>query len=59
MNVVQRTLSKISLKNKKILIFDLDDTLAPSKFKIDVNMRDALEDLSTKYYIVVITGGGD
>lgn len=46
------------LENKKVYIFDLDDTLAQSKQPIDQEMSDLLEFLINKGKIVAVTSGG-
>lgn len=46
------------LKNKKVWIFDLDDTLAKSKQPVDAEMSDLLEALITKGKIIAVTSGG-
>ena len=43
------------MKNKKIICFDLDGTLAPSKQRIDDEMAELLNKLLEKYYVSVIT----
>lgn len=47
----------MNTKNKKLIVFDLDGTLAPSKSHIDKEMRDLLIKLLNKYYVSVISGG--
>lgn len=42
---------------KKVIAFDLDGTLAESKSAVTFDMQTALERLSHKYRIVIITGG--
>jgi phosphomannomutase len=44
--------------NKKVLVFDLDDTLAESKQRLDREMSDLLESLISKGIIVAVTSGG-
>ena len=42
---------------KKVIAFDLDDTLAPSKSQINDAMGDALRRLLEKYEVCIISGG--
>jgi HAD superfamily hydrolase (TIGR01484 family) len=44
--------------DKKLVLFDLDDTLAPSKGLISPIMRDALAQLLEYTHVGIITGGG-
>ncbi|MDD3120706.1 MAG: HAD-IIB family hydrolase [Candidatus Gracilibacteria bacterium] len=44
-------------KNKKMIVFDLDGTLAPSKAEIDSEMAELLVELLKKYKVSVVTGG--
>jgi phosphomannomutase len=44
--------------NKKVLVFDLDDTLAESKQPVDQEMSDLLENLISKGIIIAVTSGG-
>ncbi len=46
------------MPKKKILVFDLDDTLAPSKGSIDSEMAALLSQLLLKEKVAVISGGG-
>ena len=46
------------MSDKKVLIFDLDDTLALSKQPVDEEMSDLLEDLIARGYIIAVTSGG-
>jgi hydroxymethylpyrimidine pyrophosphatase-like HAD family hydrolase len=39
----------------KIIVFDLDDTLTPSKSKMDQQMLDLLNKLLNKYKVAIIT----
>lgn len=48
---------RISLKNKKLVVFDLDGTLAPSKSVIDPEMSDLLSQLLKKKKVAIISGG--
>lgn len=45
------------MAEKKLIIFDLDGTLAPSKSQIDSEMLGLLEDLLTIKEVAVISGG--
>ncbi len=47
----------IDISSKKIIIFDLDDTLAASKSVIEEEMSDLISGLLTKKKIAVIGGG--
>jgi hydroxymethylpyrimidine pyrophosphatase-like HAD family hydrolase len=40
---------------KKIICFDLDGTLAPSKERLDDEMAELISKLLEKYYMSVIT----
>jgi len=40
----------------KIIVFDLDDTLSPSKSAADSEMIDLLSQLLAKYKVAIITG---
>ncbi len=42
---------------KKLIAFDLDGTIAKSKSEVSTTMISALANLSTKYEIVIISGG--
>lgn len=42
---------------KKLIVFDLDGTLAPSKGQLDAEMAKLLSRLLAKYKVSVITGG--
>lgn len=42
--------------NKKMIVFDLDGTLAPSKAPIDSEMAELLKQLLAKYKVSVVTG---
>ena len=44
-------------RNKKLIIFDLDDTLAPSKSSIDEEMAGLLAKLLEVKKIAVMSGG--
>ncbi len=44
------------MKTKSLIIFDLDDTLAPSKSSIDAEMNELLTKLLSKKLIAVISG---
>ena len=44
--------------NKKVLIFDLDGTLAESKQQLSEEMSDLLEELITRGYILAVISGG-
>ena len=46
------------MKKKKIICFDLDGTLAPSKEVLDNEMADLINKLLEKYYVSVITWWG-
>jgi HAD superfamily hydrolase (TIGR01484 family) len=48
---------KINYNNKKIVIADLDGTLAPSKGKIDNEMSDLILELLNYKHFAVISGG--
>lgn len=39
----------------KIIVFDLDDTLTPSKWKVDDEMLELLSNLTNKYKVAIIT----
>jgi len=41
----------------KAIVFDLDDTLAPSKQQVPVQILDQLTRLAAKYQLAVLTGG--
>lgn len=41
----------------KIVIFDLDGTLAESKSKVDIDMSISLKSLLSKFHVAVISGG--
>lgn len=41
---------------KKIIVFDLDDTLTKSKTRVDEEMKDLLIQLLNKYKVAIITG---
>lgn len=43
--------------SKKIIVFDLDGTLAESKQPLDAEMSELLDSLLKKYYVAVISGG--
>jgi len=43
--------------SKKVIAFDLDGTLAPSKSPLPDRMAQALDDLLEKYHVCVISGG--
>ena len=43
------------MKKKKIICFDLDGTLAPSKEVLDIEMADLINKLLEKYFVAVIT----
>jgi phosphomannomutase len=43
--------------NKKVIVCDLDGTLAPSKSKISSDMAEVLRMLLERYFIAVISGG--
>ena len=43
---------------KKIIVFDLDGTLAPSKSPLDKEMSTLLADLLEKKTVAIISGGG-
>jgi phosphomannomutase len=45
------------LKPKKLIVFDLDDTLADSKTPMDAEMADLVKQLLEKTKIAVIGGG--
>ncbi len=49
--------SKANLKNKHLIVFDLDGTLAPTKSTIDLEMSDLLEKLLKAKKVAVIGGG--
>ena len=44
--------------NKKVIVCDLDGTLAPSKSPISDEMREVLLQLLNKYKVAVVSGGG-
>lgn len=46
------------LNNKKIILFDLDRTLAESRSPIDLKMSELLKSLISKYKVGIISGGG-
>src|SRR3954465_14085851 len=46
-----------NLKEKELIIFDLDGTLSPSKSEIDAGMAKLFSALSNKKQIAVISGG--
>lgn len=43
------------MQKKKIICFDLDGTLAPSKQRIDDEMAELINQLLEKYHVSVIT----
>jgi hydroxymethylpyrimidine pyrophosphatase-like HAD family hydrolase len=43
------------MKTKKIICFDLDGTLAPSKERLDEEMAELINQLLEKYHVSVIT----
>jgi len=43
------------MEKKKIICFDLDGTLAPSKQRIDDEMAELINSLIKKYYIAIVT----
>ena len=43
------------MKKKKIICFDLDWTLAPSKERLDDEMAELINELLKNYYVSVIT----
>ena len=45
------------MKKYKLICFDLDGTLAPSKQKIDREMAKLINNLLEKYYVAVVTWG--
>lgn len=45
------------IEMKKLIIFDLDDTLAESKSTVTLEMAELLEELLKKYHVAVISGG--
>ncbi|MDO8585031.1 MAG: HAD-IIB family hydrolase [bacterium] len=45
------------MRNKKLIIFDLDGTLAPSKSPMDADMSGLLSDLLRTRMVAVISGG--
>lgn len=45
-------------KQKKIIVFDLDGTLTPSKSKMEPDVTRLLLELLKKYVVCVISGGG-
>ena len=48
----------MDFKNKKIIVFDLDGTLAESKQSLDIEMSELLSQLLSIKKIAIITGGG-
>lgn len=50
-------MSDLNLKNKKIVAFDLDGTLAESKQSLTPEMAELLSRLATRAKVVVISGG--
>jgi hydroxymethylpyrimidine pyrophosphatase-like HAD family hydrolase len=46
-----------STKNKKVIVFDLDGTLAESKSPLTQSMSSLLVKLLEKYYVSIISGG--
>jgi len=49
--------SKISLKDKKLIAFDVDGTLSQSRIPIDSEMTDILKKLLAEKPVAIITGG--
>ena len=45
------------MNNKKIIVFDLDQTLAESKCPMTLEMAALLEELLKKYSVAVLSGG--
>jgi hydroxymethylpyrimidine pyrophosphatase-like HAD family hydrolase len=43
------------MQKKKIICFDLDGTLAPSKQRLDDEMAELINQLLEKYHVSVIT----
>ena len=54
--MLDRTLILSLVRNKKIIIFDLDDTLTASKQRMTERMATALAVLSKSFYIAIISG---
>jgi len=48
----------MNFKDKKIIVFDLDGTLAESKQELDIEMSDLLSKLLDIKKVAIITGGG-
>ncbi|MDQ3089650.1 MAG: HAD-IIB family hydrolase [bacterium] len=48
----------IDLHTKKVLIFDLDDTLAESKQPLDQEMSEIIKKLIAKGFFIAVTSGG-
>ena len=48
----------MNFSDKKLIIFDLDGTLAASKSPLEASMANLLLDLLAKKKVAVISGGG-
>ncbi|MBO7505365.1 hypothetical protein J6T66_04500 [bacterium] len=55
LKVIYLYINTYIMKDKKIICFDLDGTLAPSKERLDDEMVNLVNQLLEKYYMSVIT----